>query len=85
MRQGMRQQVAGLVTNKRMNLPRVDFDNLKAILTNCVRSGAESQNRDGRENFHQHLEGRVAFAESINAARGAKLRELLQRIEWHRA
>jgi hypothetical protein len=31
------------------------------------------------------LEGRVAFAESINAARGAKLREILQRIEWRDA
>ena len=45
MRQGVRQHLAGLVTNQRINVIRADFDRLKATLTNCVRLGPESQNR----------------------------------------
>jgi RNA-directed DNA polymerase len=34
-----------------MNIPRADFDVLKAMLTNCVRYGPESQNREARPSF----------------------------------
>ena len=40
MRQGVRQHLAGVVTNRRLNVPRADYDLLKAILTNCARHGA---------------------------------------------
>jgi hypothetical protein len=82
MRQGVRQHLAGLVTNSRLNVPRDDFDRLKAALTNCVRHGIESQNRDAHPCFRDHLEGRVAWVESINPGRGGKLREILQRVIW---
>jgi RNA-directed DNA polymerase len=82
MRQGVRQYLAGLVTNQRINVVRSDFDRLKAILTNCVRHGAESQNRDGHGCFRLHLEGRVGFVESVNAQKGARLRRIFERIEW---
>jgi hypothetical protein len=82
MRQGVRQHLAGLVVNQCPNVPRDDFDRLKALLTNCVRHGAESQNRDGRAAFREHLLGRVGFVESVNPARGAKLRDLYNRIAW---
>ncbi len=82
MRQSVRQHLAGLVTNQRINIRRRDFDALKATLTNCARLGAASQNRDAHPYFRAHLEGRVAFVESINPARGRKLREILARIEW---
>ncbi len=82
MRAGVRQYLAGLVTNARINVVRVDFDRLKATLTNCVRHGPESQNRDSHPHFRMHLEGRVAFVESINAEKGARLRTLLDAIRW---
>ena len=72
MRSGVRQHLAGLVTNQHPNVRRSDFDRLKAILTNCVRLGPESQNRDGHPRFRMHLEGRVAFVESINPAKGRR-------------
>ena len=84
MRQGVRQHLAGLVTNQRVNVVRSDFDRLKATLTNCVRLGAESQNREGRPRFRQHLEGRVAFVETINPKKGTRLRTILERIQWER-
>jgi hypothetical protein len=82
MRQGVRQHLAGMVTNERLNVVRADFDTLKAILTNCVRHGAESQNREGHPAFQQHLDGRVGFVEMVNPAKGSRLRRIFERIEW---
>jgi RNA-directed DNA polymerase len=82
MRQSVRQHLAGLVANQRVNVRRAEFDLLKAILTNCVRLGPESQNREGHPHFREHLEGRVAFVESINPAKGRRLRAILERIRW---
>jgi RNA-directed DNA polymerase len=82
MRQGVRQHLAGIVTNHRLNVPRDDFDRLNATLTNCVRHGPESQNRESHPAFREHLAGRVAFVESIHAGRGSRLRAILGEIEW---
>jgi RNA-directed DNA polymerase len=82
MRQGVRQHLAGLATNQGINVPRRDFDLLKATLTNCVRSGPESQNRDGCSRFRPHLDGRVAFVEMINPTKGRRLRMIFERIRW---
>ena len=82
MRRGVRQQLTGLAVNERVNIRRSDFDALKALLTNCVRRGAESQNRAAHPAFRSHLEGRVAFVESISSAKGKKLRAILERITW---
>jgi RNA-directed DNA polymerase len=82
MRQGVRQHLAGLVTNQRINVVRRDFDRLKAVLTNCVRSGPESQNREARPHFRSHLEGRVGFVEMINPNKGRRLRAIFERIQW---
>jgi len=82
MRQGVRQHLAGLVTNQRPNIVRRDFDRLKAVLTNCVRLGPESQNRERRPRFRAHLEGRVAFVEMVTPNKGKRLREILERIRW---
>ncbi len=82
MRPGVRQHLAGLVTNQHPNVFRRDFDLLKATLTNCVRFGPESQNRAAHPAFRAHLEGHVAFVESTNPARGRRLRTILERIQW---
>jgi len=82
MRQGVRQYLAGVVANERMNVIRTDFDRLKATLTNCVRLGPESQNRESHPRFRSHLEGRVGFVEMINAPRGNRLRRIFEQIQW---
>ena len=83
MRQGVRQHLAGIVTNKHPNVIRGDFDRLKATLTNCVGHGPESQNRGAHSQFREHLEGRVSFVEMINPAKGKRLRALFEQIRWH--
>lgn len=84
MRRGARQRLAGVVVNRHVNLARDEFDTLKAILTNCVRCGPMSQNRDGHADFRGHLAGRVAHARMLNAARGMKLQAIFDRVAWDR-
>ena len=82
MRSGGRQEVAGVVVNWRVNVPRDEFDRLKAILHNCRHLGPQSQNRDGHTCFREHLLGRIAYVAMINAARGERLQTLFNQIEW---
>ncbi len=82
MRQGVRQHLAGLVVNERLNVRRSDFDRLKAILTNCIRSGPQTQNRENHADFRAHLQGRLSFIEQVNPIKGRRLRELFDQIQW---
>ncbi len=82
MRSGCRQEVTGIVVNQRLNVPREEFDCLKAILHNCVTLGPQDQNREGVENFREHLSGRVAYVRMLHQARGERLRALFDRIDW---
>ena len=77
-----RQEVCNIVVNTRPNLPRVEFDRLKAQLHACATKGAAAQNRTGLANWEQHLRGRVAWAEQVNASKAQRLRRLLERIDW---
>jgi hypothetical protein len=82
MRQGVRQRLAGIVVNRHTNVVRADYDRLKATLTNCIRHGAESQNRTNCADFRAHLLGRISFVDMLNPHRGARLRALFERIVW---
>lgn len=76
------QRVTGIVVNARLNPPRRDFDTLKAILTNCLRHGAESQNRRGLPGFREHLQGRIAWVRQLNERKAARLQTLFERVNW---
>lgn len=76
-----RQRITGIVVNQHRNFPRREYDQLKAILHNCVRHGLESQNRGNHTDFLAHLAGRVAFIEAVNPSRGLRLRGMLNQIE----
>lgn len=82
LRAGVRQELAGVVVNVRPTIRRREFDRLKAILTNCIRHGPASQNRDGHPDLRAHLRGKVAWVEGIDPSRGARLRSLFDRIDW---
>jgi len=77
-----RQQVCNIVVNERPNLPREEFDRLKAQLHLCATRGAAAQNRAGLPNWEQHLRGRVAWAEQLNPDKAGRLRRLLDAIDW---
>jgi RNA-directed DNA polymerase len=82
MREGVRQQVTGIVINRHLNVSRSDFDTLKAILTNCVRHGPQSQNREARTHYREYLSGKVAWVKTVNPARGEKLQRIYGKIDW---
>lgn len=82
MRASVRQHLAGLTVNRQPHVPRRELDRLEAVLTNCVRYGPASQNREDQPEFRRHLEGKVAFVAMVGSTRVGKLRGLLERIEW---
>ena len=68
--------------SKKTGPRRHDLELLEAILTNCIRRGPDSQNREGHPNFRGHLEGRIGFVEMIHREKGRRLRDLFQEIRW---
>ena len=84
LRAHQRQSIAGVVVNTRMNVSRAEFDRLKAILTNCVRTGPSVQNRECVEDFPAHLRGRIAHVLKLNPDRGQRLMAIFEKINWQR-
>jgi hypothetical protein len=76
------QRLAGIVINERPNLPRHEFDVLKATLYNCVRFGPDGQNRQQHADFRSYLAGRLAYASWLNPAKAERLQSLWRRIQW---
>ena len=84
MGKGSRQKLTGLVVNQHINVPREQFDRLKATLFNCLRDGPSTQNRQGHADFKAHLDGRITWMENVNPHKGHRLRQLFQGIDWRR-
>jgi hypothetical protein len=79
---GERQVVTGLVVNAGPNVRRRDFDVLKAIVHNALRTGGPAQNRTGHPNFRASLGGRVSWLEHVHPEHGARVRAEFDRIAW---
>lgn len=79
-----RQTLMGLTVNVRPAVPRAERERLRAILTNCVRHGPASQNRERHADFRAHLVGRVMWVAHVNGAHARRLRTLLDAIDWTR-
>ncbi len=82
MTEGARQQITGIVVNEKLSAPRTEYDRLRAILHNCQRHGPATQNRDGHADFRAHLRGRVAWIQSLDPRKGARLHALFEQIRW---
>lgn len=82
--EGRRQAVCNIVVNRHPNLPRAEFDRLKAILHQCVTNGPASQNREARPHWREYLQGRVAWAAQLNPAKAQRLKRLLAQVDWSR-
>jgi RNA-directed DNA polymerase len=79
---GSRQTVCGIVVNEHPNVPRIEYDRLRALLHNAGRDGPAAHNRDRRPDFEAHVRGRVAWVSALNPRRGEKLQRLFERVEW---
>jgi hypothetical protein len=77
-----RQLVCGVVVNAGPNVPREEYDDLKALLHDAERNGPAAANRRGVPEFRAHVLGRISWVASLHPARGAKLRARFERIDW---
>lgn len=82
LRPGTRQSLAGIVVNSHPAVRRADRERLEAILTNCVRYGPASQNRERVPDFRAHLQGRIGYVEMANRAHGERLRHIFRAIPF---
>jgi RNA-directed DNA polymerase len=76
--------VTGIVVNEKINVSRREFDRLKALLNNCAKQGASTQNKAGHPHFAAHVRGRIAQVSQLNPARGARLLAVYNQIDWSR-
>jgi len=81
-RRGAAQRLAGLVVNERPNVPRREFDRLRAMLHRAARHGPAAVSGLRRGNLQAQLLGRIGWVEQSNPARGKKLRALFARIAF---
>jgi hypothetical protein len=82
MRASVRQHLAGITVNVETNVARSEVDTIKAMLVNCLRHRPATQNREEHADFRAFLTGKVAYVAAVNPARGAKLRALLDQVDW---
>ncbi|MFN0199787.1 MAG: reverse transcriptase family protein [Planctomycetaceae bacterium] len=82
LKQNQRQTVTGVVVNRKLNISREQYDRIKAVLTNCLRHGPASQNREQHPDFAAHLRGRIAYVHQLNPTRGDRLWSLFNQIQW---
>ncbi len=81
-RRSERQVVCGVVVNDRLNVPRAEYDRLKAILHDAERNGPEAADRTGAPDFRAHLQGRIAWVAQLHPDRGRRLRARFDAIDW---
>jgi hypothetical protein len=79
-----RQRVTGLVVNAGPAASRRDYDDLRALLHNCARTGPDAQNREAHPAFREHLLGRIAWVGAGRPARRARLRALFDAVDFPR-
>lgn len=73
------QRVCGVVVNAHPNLPRAEFERLKAQLHRCLHEGLEAAARKAGlapQALRAHLLGRLAWAAQVNPQNALRLHRL---------
>jgi hypothetical protein len=77
-----RQEITGIVVNKKSSPGRGLYRELRAIIHNCVKYGPETQNRGLHPNFRAHLRGRIAQFQYLNPRMGSQVLSEFDKICW---
>lgn len=77
-----KQELAGVVVNKKTSVGRTTYRKLRAILHNCVTRGPGSQNTKGHPRFKEHLRGKIAHVQGLSPRLGDLLLAQFNRIQW---
>ena len=76
------QRVTGVVVNRKPNMPRAEFDSLKALLHRCAQRGPLSQSTGPLAEFRATLQGKISWVAQLSPARGAKLQRVFDGLSW---
>ena len=82
MRDHQRQRLGGLIVNESVRASRRDYDAVKALLHNALRTGGEAQNRDGLPDFRAHVYGRIEWVCTGMQARRERLLAMGDAVQW---
>jgi RNA-directed DNA polymerase len=77
-----KQEIAGIIVNRKPSLGREPYRQLRAIIHNCVTKGPASQNKENLPNFREHLRGHVSHLQQINPKLGHQLLAEFDKIVW---
>jgi len=77
-----RQEITGIVVNRKPSPGRQEYRNLRAQIHNCLRYGPSSQNFTSHPNFRGHLLGRISQFQHVNPKLGDQLRSEFNKIHW---
>jgi retron-type reverse transcriptase len=80
LKRAARQEVTGVVVNRRPGVPRPLYKRLRAILHRAGREGLAAQNRENRPNFEAWVEGMIAYVSMVNEKQGRALGEALAKV-----
>jgi RNA-directed DNA polymerase len=81
LRRAARQEVTGVVVNKRPGVPRDLYKRLRAILHRAGHEGLAAQNRQNLPHFEAWLKGMIAYVTMVNARQGQALADALAKVE----
>lgn len=76
------QRVCGISVNAHPNLPRDEYDRLRAQLHRLAADGPPPASPGPPPDTRASLQGRIAWATHLNPARGAKLQRRFDQIRW---
>lgn len=79
--QWRRQKVLGVVVNKKINIPRVEYMRIRALIHNCLVHGFDIEaKRAGQKNVTAliaYIKGKLSYFDQIDHDKASKLREQL--------
>jgi retron-type reverse transcriptase len=80
LKRAARQEVTGVVVNKRPGVPRPLYKRLRAILHRAKHEGLAAQNRENLPHFEAWLKGMIAYVSMVNPKQGQTLADALAQI-----
>ena len=84
-----RQQVLGMVVNKKLSVPRAEYARLRCLIHNCTVHGFESQfaraDQKSVAALYLHIAGKLNYFSQVDREKGEKLAKLYQlAVEIHK-
>ena len=78
------QRILGIVVNEKINIPRLEYRRIRAMIHNCIMLGIDSQvERAGKENamqLIQYIRGKISYFKQISPRKAGTLATEFERL-----